>query len=109
METVDGRRVEEAVNRMANRPTERLAWMIACFCQQRILWDYLEDGKLLGRLNQVMRRVTLPPLPDHFQELFPAARQKVAGRRAELLDGIPTQLPIIHPCLPQGERPCDTG
>jgi hypothetical protein len=94
---------------MANRPTERLAWLIARFCQQRILWDYLEDGKLLGRLNQVMRRVMLLPLPDHFQELFPAARQKVAGRRAELLDGIPTRLSTLHPCLPQGERPCDTG
>jgi hypothetical protein len=92
METVDGRRVEEAVNRMANRPTERLAWMIARFCEERILWDYLEDGKLLGRLNQVMRRVTLPPLPDDFQELFPEARRKVAKRRAELLDGIPTGL-----------------
>jgi hypothetical protein len=92
METVDGRRVEEAVNRMANRPTERLAWMIARFCEERILWDYLEDGKLLGRLNQVMRRVTLAPLPDDFQELFPEARRKVAKRRAELLDGIPTGL-----------------
>jgi hypothetical protein len=90
LETVDGRRVEEAVNRMANRPTGRLAWMIARFCEEQILWDYLEDGKLLGRLNQVMRRVTLPPLPADFQELFPEARRKVAGRRAELLEGIPT-------------------
>ena len=91
LESVDGRRVEEAVNRMANRPTEHLAWMIARFCGERILWDYLEDGKLLGRLNQVMRRVTLSPLPDDFQELFPEARQQVAQRRAELLDGIPTK------------------
>ncbi len=94
METVDGRRVEAAVNRMANRPTERLAWMIARFCEERILWDYLEDGKLLGRLNQVMRRVTMAPLPDDFQELFPEARRKVAQRRAELLDGIPTGLAV---------------
>ena len=90
--SVDGRRVEEAVNQMANRPTEHLAWMIARFCGERILWDYLEDGKLLGRLNQVMRRATLSPLPDDFQELFPEARREVAGRRAELLDGIPTKL-----------------
>ena len=72
---------------MANRPTERLAWMIARFCEERILWDYLEDGKLLGRVNQVMRRVTLSPLPDDFQELFPEARRKVAGRRAGALGG----------------------
>jgi hypothetical protein len=87
--SVDGRRVEEAVNRMASQPTDRLAWMIARFCGERILWDYLDDGKLLGRLNQVMRRVTLPPLPDRFQELFPEARRKVAARREELLEGIP--------------------
>ena len=91
IETVDGRRVEETVNRIASRPTERLAWMIARFCGERILWDYLEDGKLLGRLNQVMRRVTLAPLPDHFRELFPEARRIVAERRAELLHGIPTE------------------
>jgi hypothetical protein len=109
LEAVDGSRIEEAVSRMANRPAERLAWMIARFCQERILWDYLEDGKLLGRLNQVMRRVTLPPLPDDFQELFPEARQKVAGRRAGLLEGIPTKLPSLHPVCPQGERLCDTG
>ena len=101
LEAVNGRRVEEAVNRMANRPAERLAWMIARFCGARILWDYLEDGKLLGRLNQVMRRVLLPPLPDDFQELFPEARRKVALRQAELLAGIPT--------LPQGEQLCATG
>jgi hypothetical protein len=97
METVDGGRVEEAVNRIANRPTERLAWMISRFCEERILWDYLEDDKLLGRLNQVMRRATLSALPDDFQELFPEARRKVAERRAELLEGIPTAgLPSIH-------------
>ena len=87
--SVDGRRVEEAVSRIATRPADRLAWMITRFCEERILWDYLEDGKLLGRLNQVMRRVTLAPLPDHFQEMFPEARQKVGERRAELLEGIP--------------------
>ena len=89
--SVDGRRVEEAVNRIATRPADRLAWMITRFCEERILWDYLEDGKLLGRLNQVMRRVTLAPLPGNFQELFPEARQKVAERRAELLEGIPAE------------------
>ncbi len=84
---VDGRAVEAAVNRMARRPTDRLAAMISAFCRERILSDYLEDGKLMVRLNQVMRRVKLPQLPQRFAELLPQARQMVDDRKSELLDG----------------------
>ena len=45
-----------AVNAMAPRPTDRLAPMIVAFRRERILWDYLDDARLLARLNQVMRR-----------------------------------------------------
>jgi hypothetical protein len=77
--------VEAAVNRMAPRPTQRLATMIELFRQEKVLWDYLDDEKLLMRLNQVMRRVKLPPLPDEFAEIFPKARQMVSDRKNELL------------------------
>ena len=87
--TVDAGLVENAVNRMALQPTRRLSPMISRFRQARILWDYQEDGKLMGRLNQVMRRVQLETLPETFQEILPDARRRVTGRRAELLDGIP--------------------
>ena len=50
-----------------------------------ILSDYREDARLLGRLNQVMRRVNLPPLPDHFSGILPEARWRVAGRAGEML------------------------
>ena len=66
--------------------------MIAGFCRERILWDYLEDAKLLVRLNQVMRRVRLGELPDHFRDVLPPARRLVEGRKDELLEGIPTQI-----------------
>jgi len=49
------------------------------------LYDYLEDAKLLGRLNRVMQRVQLPPLPEGFVDILPAARHAVAQRRQELL------------------------
>jgi len=91
LDAVDARLVEQLVNRMAARPTTRLAWMIEAFCRERILWDYLEDGRLLGRLNQVMRRVGFGPLPERFREVLPDARVLVELRKAELLDGIPTQ------------------
>lgn len=91
LESVDAQRVQEAVGRMATRPTDRLAAMISEFRRQQILPDYLEDGKLLVRLNQVMRRVKLDELPDHFHELLPHARRMVEARKNELLEGLPTQ------------------
>ena len=90
IESVDGERIEAAVNRMAPRPTTRLAPMISLFCRERILSDYAEDGKLLLRLNQVMHRVGFARLPDHFPEALPEARRRVDARKRELLDGIPT-------------------
>jgi hypothetical protein len=90
LESTDATVVEAAVNRMAPRPTERLATMIVMFTRERILSDYLEDAKLLRRMSQVMRRVGLEPLPDRFAEILPAAREVVQRRREELLEGIPS-------------------
>lgn len=88
LETVDPGLVERVVNRMAARQTERLAWMIERFCQGRILWDYLEDDRLLVRLNQVMHRVGLGQLPDDFRDFLPTARRLVDARQAELLEAV---------------------
>jgi hypothetical protein len=85
LDSVDPDRVQEQVNRIAPRPTERLAWMIRGFCRERILRDYLDDGKLLRRLNQVMRRVELAELPDDFVAFLPTARHLVDRRRVELI------------------------
>jgi hypothetical protein len=89
IDSVDPGRVEGAVNRMAPRPTRRLAPMIRRFCRERILSDYGEDAKLRVRLDQVMRRVKLAPLPGELLDVLPEARRAVALRREELLDGIP--------------------
>ena len=89
LESVDPGAVQEAVNRMSAHTTDRLAPMIFLFCRERILWDYGQDDKLLLRMNQVMRRVGFPPLPEWVQEVLPAARQLVRRRQHELLEGIP--------------------
>jgi hypothetical protein len=81
--------IETAINRMALRTTGHLAFFIGEFHRARILWDYLEDSKLIVRLNQVMRRVGLPLLLDGFVAILPEARRIVAERREELLCGIP--------------------
>jgi len=90
---VDPLEIQQAVNRLVSRPTDLLAPMIRAFCGERILWDYLEDAKLWGRLNQVMRRVNLAPLPESFLDVLPAARELVRGRKRELLEGIPVPPP----------------
>jgi hypothetical protein len=85
LEEIEPALVQAAVNRMAPRPTERLSIMIAEFRRQPVLWDYLQDDKLLMRLNQIMRRVKLPPLPDELADIFPTARRMVGERKDELL------------------------
>jgi hypothetical protein len=89
LDMIDPATIESAVNRMAPRTTERLAFFIGEFRRAKILWDYLEDDKLMVRLNQVMRRVGLPALPDGFAAILPEARQTVVSRKNELLEGIP--------------------
>ena len=91
LDAVDPAAVQAAVNLASARTTDRLAPMIFLFCRERILWDYGQDEKLLGRMNQVMRRVGFTPLPEGVQELFPAARQAVRRRQHELLEGIPVR------------------
>jgi hypothetical protein len=92
LESLDLGLVQDAVNRMAARPTDRLAPLIRLFCRERILSDYLEDDRLLMRLNQVMRRVGFAELPEAIAGVFPAARQLVRRRRRELWEGIPVKV-----------------
>jgi hypothetical protein len=85
MESVEPAVVERAVNRISPRPTHGLARFIPLFCRERFLWDYADDGKLMVRLNQVLSRVGLAPLPDEFRAILPNARRYVAERTDELL------------------------
>jgi len=91
LDGVDARKVEAAVNRMTPRPTSRLATFIELFRRERVLWDYREDGKLMTRLNQVMRRVRLDVLPGSFAAMLPAARTLVAREKDALVGevGVP--------------------
>ena len=83
---LDPKEIQRAVNTMATKPTTELAGRITLFCQRRFLYDYAEDETLLKRLNNVMQRVKLSPLPSVLTDFFPHARQEVARRSTELLD-----------------------
>jgi hypothetical protein len=84
---LDSVAVSDAVSRITARDVESLRVLIPRFVTERFLCDYLDDGKLLTRLNHVMRRVQLPALPESLSELFPGMRTAVRDRRDELLAG----------------------
>jgi hypothetical protein len=85
VEGIEGQVVQDAVNAMASRPTHDLGTFIRLFSRERFLSDYADDGKLLFRLNQVMRRVRLPLLPPRIGGVLAAARETVSRRSHELL------------------------
>lgn len=97
MEALDAGLIESAINQMVPRGTERLASMIPLFSRERFLSDYLDDAKLRFRLNQVMRRVKLPALPESFLEILPGVRRDVTARREELLARPDLPLPDNNP------------
>ena len=80
--------MQEAVNAVAARPTERLAGFIQQFQVSQFLYDYADDTRLLGRLNQVMKRVTLPSLDSDCLPILRAARQLLDQHGQELLDAV---------------------
>jgi hypothetical protein len=91
LEQIDTRHVAQSVNEMATCESPRLAEFISKFCSVRFLYDYVQDEKLLFRLNQVMKRVKLPTLPNEFLAILPPARRDVRRRRDELLVGLPDE------------------
>jgi hypothetical protein len=101
LDQLDAERIEAAVNRIAPRPTRRLAAFIELFRRERVLWDYLEDASAMIRLNQVLRRARLDSLPDDFAAILPAARQLVADRKNDLL----RDARILDPAPSKGNLP----
>lgn len=108
---VSATHVQDVVNRIARIPsnhhvpsnhrvpTNHLAVGIARFLEVRFLYDYLDDARLLFRLEQIMRRVGLPPLGEHLLSWLPAARAVVAQRCDELLTP-PAATPVADPSPP---------
>lgn len=82
---LDAERVQAAVNVMAKRPTHRLAMLIERFATVQFLRDYLDDSRLLFRLNQVMQRVKLKPLPAAMLAAIRDSRQTLRDQTLALL------------------------
>ena len=82
---VSALQIQEAVNAVAARSTDRLAGFVQQFQASQFLYDYADDTRLLGRLNQVMKRVTLPSLDADCLPVLREARQMLTQHGDELL------------------------
>lgn len=89
---IDANQVQSSVNLITGKPTDRLAHVIGRFTEVEFLYDYLDPTALLMRLNQVMKRVRLQPLPKDLLPWLVAADKLVESRRERLLtpDGSPS-------------------
>ena len=79
--------VADSVNRMATKSTDCLRDFIPLFARERFLADYGDTNRLLFRLNQIMRRVKLNPLPASFEAALDPARAIVIRHAGGLLPG----------------------
>tara|TARA_R110002073_G_scaffold61636_9_gene154960 strand:+ start:14864 stop:15565 length:702 start_codon:yes stop_codon:yes gene_type:complete len=78
-------KIQTCVNKITGKPTENLAKAIDRFIELRFLYDYLDNDKLLFRLNQVMSRVGLAALPPQVGQWLSQASTLVQSRRTQLL------------------------
>ena len=85
LRAVDADEVSRAVHQIASQSAGLLAIFIQRFCDERFLYDYTDHAKLYRRLNHVMRRVKLAPLPETVIAYLPSVRERVQARQAELL------------------------
>jgi hypothetical protein len=85
MAEVDPQFVQNSVNRMSAKPTENLAEFVELFQRERILVDYQDSRRLWFRLNQVLRRVKLTPLPEESVRVLDAGRSLIRDRWDDLL------------------------
>lgn len=94
--TVEPRWIEDTVSQFAKRTVSSLAWFVEQFLRSRFLFDYLYAAKLLYRLNQVVRRIKLRPLPESTTNVLDGGRAIVERHLSDLL---PRELSPIIPQL----------
>lgn len=91
--TIQPTLVEAAVNRMVKVPTTRLAWFIDLFRREQFLRAYENDQSLVTRLNQVLVRVKLSPVPTHVVSVVADGRLLIRSRLLDLLPSDRFSLP----------------
>ncbi|TWT58465.1 hypothetical protein KOR42_18400 [Thalassoglobus neptunius] len=82
---VDHSYVQAIVSSVATREVPDLARFLGLFLNERFLDDYANDERLRFRLNQVMKRVKLDPLPESVFPVLEFGRGLVKENVAALL------------------------
>lgn len=78
-------KMQDAANKICRKPVTVLTVLIPRFINERFLADYHDDELLRRRLNGVMKRVGLPPLPETLNAWLASARNRVREHTDELL------------------------
>ena len=82
---VDPVRVQRTLRRMTHGESTKIARFIPRFIEEGYLYDYVDDNRVLYRMNRVLQRVKLVPLPDTFLMWLPGARESVYEHAEDLL------------------------
>lgn len=85
LDGVDLDALVRTVELATGRDAQSLATFLPLFLRERILEDYPSSDRLLHRLNQVLRRVKLTPLPEVAADWLSEARELVRSNVRDLL------------------------
>ncbi len=85
VDQLDSHTIAATIEKITERPLEKLPSLIRRFAAERFLYDYVDDQRLLRRMNQVMRRVSLPLLPDRTCHWLREVRLRIYSHANELL------------------------
>jgi hypothetical protein len=85
MQSVSPADLQSTVNLISDLPTDRLESFMANYNAERFLFDYLDDNTMLRRLNRILLRVNLEPLPECALATIEHGRALVYGNAMELL------------------------
>jgi hypothetical protein len=85
LSTVKPAWIAHTVSEITGQDAAALAWFCERFLEDRFLFDYLEAPKLLFRLNQVLTRIKLKPLPESTTKVIRSGWPIVQDHLSELL------------------------
>ena len=88
----DPESIQTAVNKMATRPTDKLERYFSIFLRERYLYDYVDDERLMYRVNHVLKRVKLKPAGDEVLDWVPSARERIYESAPALLESYSVEL-----------------
>ncbi len=82
---IDAERLQGLVNSLGANQTNRLPAFLDRYIRDAFLRDYVHDSKLLYRLNRVLARVRLAPLPESATVVIGEARELVRAELPQLI------------------------